>query len=67
MKYGRYPVKYATKARLNKAGVNLSIYPSAGPRPNVTGMKRKFWGLDATCIRHGAYVYKVPYHIYDKF
>lgn len=63
----KHPVKYVTKAQLKRAGVNLSTFPNAGPRANVTGMKRLFWGLDATVLKHGAYIYKVPPHIYDKF
>lgn len=62
-----HPVKYVTRQQLKLAGVTLDRFPSAGPRPNVTGMKAKYWGKDALCIRHGAYVYHVPAHIYDKF
>lgn len=35
-------------------------YPSAGPNPNITGM-RKLWGQDSYIIKSGAYIYKVPY------
>jgi hypothetical protein len=62
-----YPVKYVTKERLKKVGVSLAQFHNVGPHPNVTGMKEKHWGKDARCLRHGAYVYLVPVHIYDKF
>ena len=45
----------------------LEKFPSAGPHPNITGMKKQFWGEDALCIRCGVYVYKVDKATYDRF
>lgn len=39
-------------------------YPNAGANASIKGMKRKFWGIDAYILKHGAYIYKVPYSIY---
>jgi len=63
----RNPVKYVTKKQLKRAGVYLDDYPSCGPWPNVTGIRKKYYGLHAPLLRHGAYVYHVPQKIYDKF
>ena len=30
---------------------------SAGPYPSITGMRKKYWGMDALVIRAGAYAY----------
>ena len=30
---------------------------SAGPHPNITGMRKKYWGEDAFIVRAGAYAY----------
>ena len=43
----------------------LEQYPSAGPRPNITGMKKHYWGEDAYCVKCGVYVYKVPASFYN--
>lgn len=63
----RYPVKYVTKAQLKYHNIGLCHYPSAGPNPNVTGMRKKYWGWDAALLRHGRYVYKVPPGVYNCF
>lgn len=34
-------------------------YPNAGPRPNVTGMKRKYYGVESVCVMCGNYLYKI--------
>lgn len=46
---------YIRKKDYDMTSVNC---PSAGPRPNVTGMRNKYWGKDALLVRQGAYVYK---------
>lgn len=58
---------YRTKTMTISEGKkhNLSQYPNAGPYCNITGMKNKYWGIDALCIKCGVYVYKVPREIYD--
>jgi len=62
-----HPVKTVTKAQLKSKAINLDIFPSAGPRANVTGMKNKYWGKDAYIIRSGAYIYKVNCETYHLF
>ena len=57
---------YLSKERAGTMGIDLSIYPSAGPRPSVSGMKKLYWGNDAHCIQQGVYVYKVPKDIYEQ-
>ena len=32
--------------------------PSAGPYPNITGMRNLYWGRECTLVKQGAYVYK---------
>ena len=58
---------YRTKTMTIEQGekYNLSQYPNAGPRCNITGMKNLYYGIDALCITCGAYVYHVPRKIYD--
>ena len=46
---------------------NLSKCPSAGPYPSITGMKKKYWGKNALCIKCGRYVYLVTEEIYNKY
>ena len=43
----------------------IDIFPSAGPNPNLTGMKILYWGIDAFCVRCGRYVYKVTEEFYN--
>lgn len=40
-------------------GIVGGPFASAGPYPNITGMKEKYWGLDALCVKCGPYVYLV--------
>lgn len=39
---------------------NLSDYPNAGPHPSVSGMRSKYWGIDALVVRSGVYAYHLP-------
>ena len=57
---------YLSKKRASTMGIDLSIYPSAGPNPSIKGMKKLYWGKDAHCIQQGVYVYKVPKDIYEQ-
>lgn len=41
----------------------LRSFPNAGPRPNITGMRR-IWGKDAHIIKCGQYAYCVPHDIF---
>ena len=63
----RHATKTATKRYPQWKLENLKRFPSAGPRPSITGMKKLYWGEDAPCVRHGAYVYKVDKETYDLF
>ena len=46
---------YVKKSKCDLSGLDC---PSAGPHPNVRGMRRKCWGFHCTLLRQGAYVYK---------
>ena len=62
----RHATITVTKDHARRRGLNLSSFPSAGPRPNITGMKNLYWGKDARCIKCGLYVYKVDQSTYEK-
>lgn len=36
--------------------------PSAGPHPNVSGMRKCFWGYDRDVVRKGNYCYLQPFN-----
>lgn len=57
---------YISEKQAKARGIDLSQFPSAGPRPSVSGMKKLYWGKDAHCIQQGVYVYKVPKDIYEQ-
>jgi len=59
-------VKTVTKEEIKSKGINLDSFASAGPYPNVTGMKNKYWGKNAYCIRVGVYVYHVGATVYNQ-
>ncbi len=61
------PTKTVKKADIERKGINLDVFPSSGPRPNITGMKKLYWGKDAFCLKVGVYVYKVTKEVYDLF
>jgi hypothetical protein len=50
----------------NLAG-RFADFPSAGPYPNITGMKNLYWGKGAYCIRCGVYVYHVDRTTWEKY
>lgn len=52
------PVKYENQ---------LARFPNAGPRPSIKGMKDRFWGEDAYCVKCGQYVYKVDRNTWERF
>ena len=58
----RYKTIYVKRRLAGKLG--LDRFGSAGPHPNITGMKMLYWGMDAMCIRSGAYVYNVDQKTY---
>lgn len=47
---------YITKREADLSKFNV---PSAGPRPNVTGMRNLYWGKDAIIGMQGGYAYKL--------
>lgn len=58
--------KTLTVDKLFYETMELSEFPNAGPNPRIRGMKEKFWGKEALCLKHGAYVYKVDAPTYEK-
>ena len=61
----KYPAIRITEKQAKLMHLNLDQYPNAGPRPNITGMRR-FWGTDARVIICGSYAYHVPADVYQK-
>ena len=49
-----------------KHQVISSAKKSFGPNGNLAGMKQNFGWADAHPVKIGAYVYDVPYRLYDK-
>lgn len=47
---------YITKNIADLSGLDV---PNAGPRPNITGMRAKYWGKDAIIGLQGGYAYKL--------
>lgn len=54
--------KYVQSTKENKK--ILSRYPNAGPYPNITGMRRLYWGANAYIIKCGQFAYNVPAEIF---
>lgn len=44
----------------------LEQFPSAGPNPNIIGMKNLYYGIDALCVMCGTYLYNVTRKVYDQ-
>lgn len=40
---------------------------SAGPRPNITGMRQKYWGIEAPIIMCCNYAFLVSEEVYHGF
>lgn len=71
-KYMKYLEKfkmfeYAVKYCSVKDGeiIDISQYPNFSASGSISGMKKKYYGKDATLIRCGSYIYNVPKEIYD--
>lgn len=47
---------YASKRKLKAMGISLDGYPSAGPHPSITGMKKLYWGIDTYDDIHKAFI-----------
>lgn len=43
--------------------LNLNRFPNAGPRPNITGMRR-IYGKNACLVMCGGYLYNVDWDTY---
>lgn len=41
------------------AWLNQNCQASAGPYPNITGMRNKYWGKNAQIVRCGRFIYLV--------
>ena len=44
----------------------LKSCPSTGPRGNVTGMRKLYWGKEAYIVRQGNFIYKVSQDLFLK-
>jgi hypothetical protein len=44
----------------------LEKYPNFSKTGSIKGMKKRFYGKDATLVKCGGYIYNVPKKIYDK-
>lgn len=44
----------------------LESCPSAGPRGNITGMRKLYWGKEAYIVKQGNYIYKVSQNLFLK-
>lgn len=58
-------MKTITVKKEHYAKLHLNHFGSAGPYPCISGMKEKYWGKDALCVRCGAYVYNVDEETYN--
>lgn len=59
------PVKRVTQREAQNFALYLDRFPNAGPRPNVTGMRR-IYGPHAYLIKCGQYLYNVPREVYER-
>ena len=46
--------------------LKLGSFPNAGPNPNITGMKKHYWGQNALIVKCGVYIYKVDAQTYEQ-
>lgn len=46
--------------------LDISQYPNFHKSGSIIGMKRKYYGLGATLVRCGSYVYNVPYEVWER-
>lgn len=59
-------MKTITVSQEHYTELNLGSFGSAGPYLCISGMKAKYWGKDALCVKCGVYVYKVDEETYEK-
>lgn len=57
MRRGTYKVRYLPVALGKKLGIDR--FPNFSKTGSVTGMKNKYYGLDALLVRCGSYIYNV--------
>lgn len=46
-------------------GSLVSSFPNFSATGSVTGMKKQFYGKDASLVRCGSFIYNVPMHVYQ--
>ena len=56
------PYKYVSIKDYNR--LELYRFPSAGPHPNIKGMRKFYWGDGAYIIKCGTYAYKVDHETF---
>lgn len=54
--------KYTSVKNYNR--LHLYNFPSAGPYPNIAGMRSKYWGRNAYILKCGVYAYKVDHETF---
>lgn len=57
-------MKYKYTSTKNYNRLRLWAFPSAGPHPNIAGMRSKYWGRDSYILKCGAYAYKVDFNTF---
>lgn len=57
-------VIYVKKELYNK--FRLDRFPSAGPKANITGMRKHYWGYDGYIVQCGSYLYNIDFLTYDE-
>lgn len=45
--------------------LHLDRFPNMGPRPCISGCKKYFYGVNATCVYCGGYLYNVDMPTYE--
>lgn len=45
--------------------LHLDQFPNAGPNPCISGMKKHIYGVNATCVYCGGYLYNVDMPTYE--
>lgn len=56
------PIKGNPRAKEWVAWLDSVCMGSAGPHPNITGMRNKYWGKEALIVKAGAYIYLIKNH-----
>lgn len=45
--------------------LHLDRFPNAGPNPSVSGMKKRIYGVNATCVYCAGYLYHMDLPTYE--